>query len=120
MDRLPFRSALDRYQAQAVQLLNLDSEALHIFHENHPRFLDQKITWLPLKVSDDEIRNSGLELADAQLALARWYSFRDWAALEEYAAYAPSSNFEAAVEAVIDGDLTALQVLLQADPELPK
>lgn len=123
---LPFRSTLEHYQKQAEELLEAhrsgDSRAIQVFHNNHPRFLDSKIRWLPKDLPDSEIREAGLELADAQLTLARWYDFRDWAALEEYVEAVsrdgPVFQFEWAVEAVIEGDLAALQSLLRSNPEL--
>jgi len=36
------------------------------------RFLDSKIKWLPKNLADSEIRRATLELADSQLAIARW------------------------------------------------
>jgi ankyrin repeat protein len=55
--------------------------------------------------------------------IARWYDFQNWQALEEYveAVGKPNSpvfRFESAVEAVIHGDLAALESLLRASPEL--
>ena len=59
---------------------------------------------------------------DASLALARWYDFADWPRLVEHVAAVsrpgPVARFEAAVEAVIDGDIPALRKLLQEDPDL--
>src|SRR5438309_11448840 len=85
---LRFRSTLEQYHKQAEELLEAhgsgDSQAIRVIHENHPRFLDSKITWLPKNLPDSEIRNSALDLADAQLTIARWYSFQSWAALGEY------------------------------------
>ena len=85
---LPFDAGCGQYEAQAAGLLE-DlrlgySTAVDVFHQNHPRFLDEKVPWLPKRIGQEEIRTSALTLADARLALARWYSFRDWAALEEY------------------------------------
>jgi ankyrin repeat protein len=124
---LPFDSTLEQYQKQAEELLAAhasgDAGAIRIFHERHPRFLDAKIPWLPKDLPESEIRDATLTLADAQLALARWYSFEDWAALAEYAdaVTRPGSavfEFESAVEAVIEGDLAGLRRLLRANPEL--
>jgi ankyrin repeat protein len=124
---LPFRSTLEQYRQQAGQLLEAqrsgDSPAIRMIHENHPRFLDAKILWLPKNLSDSEIRSAPLDLADAQLAIARWYSFRDWPALAEYVEAvtrdgSPVCQFESAVEAVISGDLATLQSLLRENPEL--
>ena len=85
---LPFRSALGQYQKQAGELLEAhrlgDPLAIRLLHEHHPRFLDSKITWLPKNLSDSEIRSAELDLADAQLTIARCYSFQSWSALAEY------------------------------------
>jgi ankyrin repeat protein len=124
---LPLDSVLEAYQQQAAALFEGyqagAAEVIQLIHRRHPRFLDERIPWLPKNVSDAEIRGAGLDLADAQLALARWYDFRDWAALAAWTAAvttkeSPVFRFEAAVEAVIDGDLPALQSLLREDPEL--
>jgi hypothetical protein len=62
------------------------------------------------------------ETIQDRLALARSYDFLDWAALETYVAAVtqdgPVYEFEAAVEAVIHGDLAALQDALRRDPGL--
>jgi hypothetical protein len=127
LKRLPFSSTLEAYQQQAEELLAAqkagDSQAIKIFHENHPRFLDAKILWLPRNLSDSEIQNTALDLADAQLTIARWYNFQDWAALAQYVAEVTREGsavfqFEAAVEAVIAGDLPALASLLCKNPDL--
>jgi hypothetical protein len=124
---LPFSSNLALYQKQAETLLDAfragDSQAIKIIHNNHPRFLDSKIKWLPKNLADSEIRSAALELADAQLAIARWYSFRDWPALAQYAGAVTSNgspvfHFESAAEAVITGDLSTLESWLREDPEL--
>jgi hypothetical protein len=124
---LPFRSTLEEYRKQAEELLDAhrsgDSQAIRVIHENHPRYLDSKIPWLPKNISDDEIRRAELEFSDAQLTIARWYSFQSWPALAEYVEAvtrkgSPVFRFESAVEAVITGDLAALKSLLRKDPEL--
>jgi len=124
---LPFRSTLDQYQKQAEDLLEAhrlgDSEAIQVLHNNHPRFLDSKVLWLPKNVPDSEIQSAALDLADAQLTIARWYSFQDWLALTQYVEAvtrdgSPVFQFESAVEAVITGDLSALESLLGEHPEL--
>jgi ankyrin repeat protein len=64
-----------------------------------------------------------MDRADAQLAIARWYEFDTWDRLAEYVDAvrqdgSPVHRFEAAVEAVIAGDIATLRSLLDADPEL--
>jgi len=127
LKRQPFRSGTEQYQQQAEELLDAlnagDSQAIELFHRNHPRFLDSKIRWLPKSLTDSEIRSTLLELADAQLAIARWYNFRSWQALAEYVEAvardgSPVFYFESAVEAVIEGELSGLESLLREKPEL--
>ena len=124
---LPFRSTLEPYQKQAEELLEAhragDSRALRIFHEHHPRFLDSKIPWLPRNLPDSEIQSAALDPADARLAIARCYDFRDWPALADYVEAvahdrSPVCRFESAVEAVITGDLAALESSLRENPDL--
>jgi hypothetical protein len=124
---LPFCSVLEQYQEQAQELLEAhrsgDSQAIRVIHENHPRFLDPKISWLPKNLPDSEIRSAALELADAQLTIARCYSFQSWPALAEYVEAVTRDGssvfqFESAVEAVIAGDAATLESLLRGSPEL--
>lgn len=124
---LPFRSSLEQYQKQAEELLEAyragDFGAIQCLREHFPRFLDPKITWLPLNLPDSEIQNAALELADTQLTVARCYDFQDWPALVKYVEAVTEDNspvcqFESAVEAVINGDVAALKSLLRENPEL--
>ena len=124
---LPFGSPLEAYDRQAVELLAGhragDPQAIEIFHQTHPRFLDAAVTWLPRQLSNDEIRDAALTIDDARLSVARGFSFRDWDALSTLVAEAdgsPVHAFESAVEAVITGDQAALETLLRRDPGLVK
>jgi ankyrin repeat protein len=85
--------------------------------------LRSDVPWLPAKLTEAEIRNASFDRSDAQLTIARWYDFADWRRLEEYVDAvtddeSPVAQFEAAVEAVIDGQVDALASLLRANPEL--
>jgi ankyrin repeat protein len=124
---LPFRSSIAQYMGQATKLLEAwragDKDAIELVRRNHPRFLDERIPWLPKNLSDDEVRSMPLEIADARLAVARSYSFRDWQKLEEWVQAigrddSPVAKFESAVEAVIHGELSALRQLLRENPDL--
>jgi ankyrin repeat protein len=123
---LAFRSPLSAYEAQAETLLAAhraaDPDAIGVFHRNHPRFLDEKVKWLPKSIPDSEIRDAAVTLDDARLVIARRYEFQDWPALAAYAAEVspdgPVFEFESAVEAVVNGDLADLQAALRRNPDL--
>ena len=124
---LPLRAPQKDYAAQARELLASwragEAWALDLLHHHHPRFLDNKIPWLPRQLTHDDIQAAALTEADAQLAVARFYDFRDWAALEAHviamqAPGSPTARFESAVEAVVDGEIGFLESALAADPAL--
>jgi ankyrin repeat protein len=123
---LPFRSPLAAYERQVRSLLAghraADPAAIDLFHRKHPRFLDEKIKWRPKFIADSDIRDASLSLDDARLAIARHYDVLDWSSLaahvEAVSQEGPVFEFESAVEAVINGDLGALQDALRRDPDL--
>ena len=124
---LPFSASLPQYQKQAQDILDAyqaaGPDAIQLFRQRLPRFMDPNVPWLPLNAPTSEIQDATLQLADAQLAIARSYDFQDWSALSEFAAAAsipgsPVFQFESAVEAVIHGDAPALQSLLRENPAL--
>jgi hypothetical protein len=78
---------------------------------------------LPFRATLEPYQEQAAELSKDLPDLARWYGFPSWAALAEYveAVARPESpvfQFEAAVEAVITGDLATLESLLAENPEL--
>lgn len=123
---LPFRSPLALYEQQAGWLLDGhragDCAAIDLFHGNHPRFLDEQITWRRKFIPASQIRDASLTRDDSRLALARAYSFLDWSALAAHVAAVtcdgPVHDFEAAVEAIINGDLAGLEAALRRNPAL--
>ncbi len=124
---LPWDAPLDRYEQQAEMLLAAhaagDAESLRLLHQSLPRFLDDTVTWLPRPLTQDEIRDTALDMDDARLAVARLYSFFDWDALaalvaEVRTARSPTRTFERAVDAVITGRATELREMLGEHPEL--
>ena len=126
MEPLPFDAPLAAYVRQADALYagwrSGDPDAIGIFRSKHPKFLDTKITWLQRQMTEAEARETPIDADDAKLALARGYDFADWPRLVEYveavSSPGPVARFEAAVEAVIDGDMPTLRKLLDADPDL--
>ena len=126
MDAVAFASPLSAYERQAEELLTGhragDSGALQLFHRRHPRFLDEKIKWRPKFISESEIRDAVLTLDDARLTIARYYDFLDWSTLASYVQAVSEKGavfeFEAAVEAVVNGDHAGLLGALRRDPGL--
>ncbi len=115
------------YSAQVEDLLDgwrkRDPEAVRIFRSCFPGFLDQQVTWLEKNLSESEMEAAPIGPDEARLTLARWYSFRDWAALHAWVAEVgcPGSAiaaFERAVEAVVGGEAEVLRQLLAERPEL--
>jgi ankyrin repeat protein len=89
----------------------------------HPRLRGRWGTNDRNGVVDGSIRAAGLTLADAREVIARWYGFEGWATLAKHAAALALDDscvlrFESAVEAIITGDLAALQRLLRYDRTL--
>lgn len=123
---VPFRSRLSAYEDQAITLFAghraADPAAINLFHRKHPRFLDEKIKWRPKFIPDSEIRDAALSIDDARLTIARYYEFLDWPSLAVHVAAismpGPVFEFESAIEAVINGDLAALEDALRRDPAL--
>ena len=123
---VPFRSRLSAYEDQAIKLFaghrSADPAVINLFHRKHPRFLDEKIKWRPKFIPDSEIRDAALSIDDARLTIARYYDFLDWPSLAVHVADiskpGPVFEFESAIEAVIDGDLAALEDALRRDPAL--
>jgi ankyrin repeat protein len=69
-----------------------------------------------------DVRDATLDVADAQVVIAREYGFETWADLAEFAETvrrdSAVARFEAAVEAVISGDVATLRSMLREHPEL--
>lgn len=127
MDRLPFRATLSEYRRQADALLsgwNAGEEtSIRFVWQQHPRFRRPDVRWLPKEMQTSAIVADAMDEADARLVIARWYDFRDWAALQDWVEAvtedgSPVSRFETAVEAVINGDTAGLDRSLREDPDL--
>jgi hypothetical protein len=68
----------------------------------------------------DDIMSGPLTLDDARQAVAREHGFADWADMESQGAAPPDADFEAAVDALLAGDVEALRGMLSVDPSLAR
>jgi hypothetical protein len=57
-------------------------------------------------------------LDDARATIAREYGFADWADVEQRGTEPPDRDFEAAVDALLSGDLNGLRDLIEQQPSL--
>lgn len=113
----PTVKSLRECEQQAVALFDAlkddDSAAQWRFKWEHPAFRGQTL---------DAVKAAKLDLSDAQLVIAQEHAFNTWSNLVEFTnvveADGPVREFEAAVEAVISGDVAELQSMLSDDPEL--
>jgi hypothetical protein len=126
---VPFDADIADYEDQAEALLAAwregDKDAIELAHRRHPKFLDERVKWLPKRMTDDEVKASPFDLDDARLTVARWYDFADWRSLAAHvdavtARGSPVQSFEAAVEAVIGGDVGLLAEVIRDNPGLVK
>jgi ankyrin repeat protein len=116
-DSLPYRATLPEYQQQAQALSEAlksgDEAAAWRFKWLHPRFRGKSVA---------DVRAATLDVTDAQLVVAHEYGFENWADLaaftEAVGRDGPVERFEAAVEALVSGDVAALRSMLRENPEL--
>jgi ankyrin repeat protein len=77
--------------------------------------------WLKYTQTDEQAARC--RLADAQFFVARGHGFASWPKFTRHLeglkrAHSPVSNFEAAADAIVDGDLETLEKLLNENPSL--
>jgi hypothetical protein len=114
---LPYLAPLEEYERHAEALCDAlrsgDDDARWRFKWEHPRFRGKSVS---------EVQPATLDLADARVVIAHDYGFETWADLAEFTEAVEGdtaiARFEAAVEAVVAGDLAALRSMLSSDPEL--
>jgi len=114
--QLPARPSLEQYRKQAKDLFKArkTAESARRFKKWHPRLT---------KLTEVEITDAELSLADAQWVIAREHAFESWPKFvkhiqEVVRANSPVSKFEMAADAIVTGDVMALKRLLREHPEL--
>jgi len=127
LKQLPIHSKLERYEQQAKDLIRAfrtrHPQAICRITQFHPRLRGRFGTNDRNKVTEAQIRKTGVTLADSRSVVARWHGFESWSGLAEHVEAAtrkdsPVRLFETAVEAIIAGNVTDLKSLLRARPEL--
>src|SRR5215831_19438912 len=119
---LPAHPSLEQYKKQAKDLLKSakagDAQPLQLIlqrlKKDHPR---------PGRLGELERKGTKLRLADVQFLIARDYGFESWPRFAKYLEgltrkSSPASTFEAAVDAVVAGNVPELEQLLRETPEL--
>ncbi|MFL5508346.1 MAG: hypothetical protein ACJ79J_02020 [Gemmatimonadaceae bacterium] len=115
---LSARINLEQTRKQAKDLLKSfkagDQKTLDYVRWNHPRFKG---------LSDTEIIAGKFQLADAQLVLARLHGFDSWPKLLEHIDLLEKKDprimrFENAADAIVGGDIPALQRMLRENSDL--
>jgi hypothetical protein len=116
-DPLPYRAGPDEYRQQAESLADMlrsgNEAAAWRFKWLHPRFRGKSVA---------DVRAATLDVTDAQVVVAQEHGFASWAELEKFTVAVRRDGsverFEAAVEAVVAGDLGTLRSLLHKNPGL--
>jgi ankyrin repeat protein len=114
---VPYQASLEAYERKSEGLFAAikagEESAAWRFKWLHPSFRGRHVS---------DVNAAALELADARLVVAQEHSFESWAELaaftDDVRREGPTARFEAAVEAVIAGNLEALRSMLEADPVL--
>jgi hypothetical protein len=124
---LPRHPDLEQYKNQAKALLKAfksgETDALTRLRRYHPRLRGRPDTNDRNGVTNEEIRRAKLSLADAQSIIAREHQFANWPRFVKHLTAlnrkdSAVARFEAAADAIVEGDLAALRRLLRDDPEL--
>jgi hypothetical protein len=124
---LPARPRIERYEKQARELLRAfkirDAESLRWIRRYHPDLPGRPDTNDRNTVTESDLGRITLSTADARFIIARQHQFEDWpkfvkhiqALREKDSAVA---QFEAAVDAIVSGNLITLKRLLRQNPKL--
>jgi len=108
--KLPVRDQLDLQANRMVEA-----------HQAGNKAVATHVTcWHPELVghSPRDIMSRQLTLTDARETISREYGFQNWTDAEARGAEPPDIEFEAAVDALLAGDLHGLQTLLRQKPSL--
>jgi hypothetical protein len=124
---LPARPRLKQFEAQTKELIRTfeagDAGAMRWVRRYHPRLPGRPDTNDRNNVSHSALRQLRLSVAEAQFIVARQHQFENWEQFTKHIEAlnqkgSPVSRFEAAVKAIVTGDVATLKRLLRESPEL--
>jgi ankyrin repeat protein len=124
---LPAKSDLAFYTRQAQELARnfraADRETMYLIRQRHPRLPGRPNSNDRNPVTDDDIRHTKVTLADARAIVAGVHHFESWSDFTKHVRElnrpdSATAQFEAAADAIVNGDAKTLQKLLRANPEL--
>lgn len=108
-------------QLSIREQLNLQAQRIHEAHQSGDEAVVTHIQcWHPELVGwpITDIMAYDLTLEDARNTIAREYGFADWSDAELKGAEPSNPDFEAAVDAIVNGDVDGLRALLERKPSL--
>jgi ankyrin repeat protein len=115
---LPLHPHLGYYRKLAKDLVKAAGDSA-LLHSWATRFAPDQIERVEAHIRSAKIG----KLADAQFLIARAHGFASWPKFARHVdalqpAGSPDSNFEAAADAIVSGDIATLRKLLDENPEL--
>ncbi|HUS37441.1 MAG TPA: ankyrin repeat domain-containing protein, partial [Verrucomicrobiae bacterium] len=127
VEPLPAKPDLAFYTRQAQELARnfraADPGTMYLIRQRHPRLRGRPNTNDRNPVTDDEIRRTKVTLPDARAIIAGVHHFESWSDFTRHIRElnrrdSATAQFEAAANAIVNGDAKTLQKLLSANPEL--
>src|ERR1044071_10308005 len=127
VEPLPSRPNLARYVKQARELAKgyrtAGTETMYLIRQRHPRLSGRPNTNDRNPVTDEQIRQTGVTPADARAIVAGVHQFESWSDFTRHIGElnrksSPVAQFEAAADAIVNGDATKLKRLLRENPDL--
>jgi len=118
-----YRHLLEKFPGTWTVAEFLGLQADHLFAEHrkgNPAVCMQINNWLPRLIGarNEAVLAAPFALEDARTILAREHGFDCWAKVLEDGDHRPDAAFEQAVNAVVNGDLAALEESLRQRPRL--
>ena len=116
----PLLDAAARQKPIRVQLADQAVRLLEGHAAGDPGLQMPVASWHPGRIGQrlDTLLSQPLDEADARLTVAREHGYADWAAVEALGDATSDAGFEAAVDALLSGDIGRLREFLAATPAL--